>query len=257
MSEGEGGAPGAAPADGGTPGASEGAGNQNHGDTLDFQGGAPGTEGGTPPGEGAGEGDKILGRFNSHEELEADWKRQNDLIRNRAGEMPDDALRAAAEERGLIQPVPEAYDFNAAVGDSGIKWKSRDEAPEAFDQITGALKEAGFTQQHLNAAMPLVQSIVQEAVRDFGAQVDTKAEMGSLTKEWGAETNTRGQAIRDWALANLPSEIFFKPLGATAEGMKFLDKAMRGERGAEPLTGDSRASFDPAKAEKELEEMRK
>ena len=150
--------------------------------------------------------------------------------------------------------MPESYDFNAAGGE--IHWKSRDEAPEAYDRITGALKEAGFTQQHLNAAMPLVQSIVEEAVRDFGAQVDTKSEMATLTKEWGAETNTRGQAVKDWAKANFPSEIFHKPLGATAAGMKFLEQIMSGQRGAQPIVNNGRAGFDPGKIDKELDTLR-
>ena len=241
-------APAAAPASGAPANGQDQSGQGGQGNALDFQGDQTATSTG-------GEG-QILGRFNSQAELEADWKKQNDMLRGRVGEMPDEALREAAVARGMITEVPEAYDFNAAVGNSGVTWKSRDEAPEAFDQITGALKGAGFTQDHLNAAMPLVQSIVEEAVREFSSQVDTKAEKGKLSGEWGNETDTRGRAVRDWATANLPSEIFYKPLGATAEGIKFLEGVMRGEKGAQPINGTTRAGFDPTKIDAQLAEMR-
>lgn len=213
------------------------------------------------PEEPAKPAEKILGRFENQDELIDHWKQLNDIVRGRTSNLPDEALMDQLQERGLLEAPPDGYDFNAGLGENPeVVWKSRDDAPDAYAQITGQLRDARITQAQLNSIMPIVSSIVNEAVRDFGAQVDVGAEKNKLTQEWGSQTDTRGSAVRQWVEANFHSHIFHKPLGATAEGIKFLYSLMANDRGAQPVVPDAtdlRPAQDPLALESELKELRR
>lgn len=185
--------------------------------------------------------DLILGRFENQEALESSWKELNDIVRGRVNEMPDAEILAIAQDRNLVSAdnqviaapqAPENYDFNQAVGeDTPFEWTSREEAPEAYDTITQELQAANITQEQLNGLMPIVQELVQQSVETFGAHVDINAEKAKLSEVWGRDTGARGLAVKNYVIANLGADVFYKPLGSTKIGMELLHKIMTQETG--------------------------
>ena len=211
---------------------------------------------------------KILGRFDTHDDVVEDWKRQNDIIRGRVNDLPSDEIIAIANERNLFPgagAVPEQYDFGASLEQQGetVRWKEADENPEAATYFNEKLREIGVTQNQLDAAMPLLTEIVNDALVESGLGANPNVEKQKLAQDWGCQTiqelNKRGASIKRWALANLHSDIWRKGLLATAEGMKLAEKIMQIDRGAQPLLpehGDYRRGHDPGAVEDELSELR-
>lgn len=218
-------------------------------------------------------GELILGRFKDQDALESDWKRQNDIIRDRVKELPDeniidialqrelhtklgdDAVRQLAEDRGMLQEVPESYDLDAAMQSVGITPAGYDNAKEAYDETAAVLKEGRFTEEQLKIGMGFLRAELAKQAEAFFPQVDRDKEVADLKGAWGKQTQQRGARVTAWAKANLSSDVFNKPLASTAEGMKLLYRMMQEDAGAQPISGETTSSVDPLAIEKELRQL--
>ena len=208
--------------------------------------------------DGAPAGGKILGRFNSQEELEADWKAKNDLVRGRAEGLTDDALLDQLTERGLFESAPDQYDFGRADGAFGYELADRTENAEAYAAFEDPLREAGVSQAQLDAIIPLVEQVNQASLAAHGVGLDREAEEAALRNEWGRNYETYGRAVAAWAEANVPRGVW-NFLRQSAEGMQFARQAFLAQRGGQPMTpnrAEARGSAAPADLEGRLREMR-
>lgn len=210
------------------------------------------------PQQGVEDGQKILGRFDSQEDLIEDWKAKNDLVRGRAEGLTDDALLEQLDARGLHESAPDQYDFGAADGSFGYELADRAENAEAYAAFEDPLREAGVSQAQLDAIIPLVEQVNQASLAAHGVGVDHAAEKAALQEAWGADYERFGRATAQWAEANVPRGVW-SFLRQTAEGMQFARQAFLAQRGGQPMVpnrAETRGSAAPADLEGRLREMR-
>ena len=174
-------------------------------------------------------------KYKSVEELEKGYQHLQQKMQERGTSLDDDTLKELATERGLVNEAPESYDIETAMKDAGLDPLDPSDNAEQYEQFAEQLKEHGFNQNQVNFMMELGASWVQEQINRLGPEVDIDSEREKITEEWGDKADERSNAIAKWAQANLPSDVYTKPLYQTAEGMKILHSMMSNERGAQPI----------------------
>ena len=195
----------------------------------------------------------------AYEELEERHKNLLDIHRGRVKEMDPDALREAAVAAGLkLREAPESYEGIADVmSEAGIYPLPQDEEnAAAWNEFEGQLREAGYDMDDVKFWVGLGGNWVKKQVANIGPDTDKDAEMEKLQQEWGDDTGNLRKSVAQWASNNLPSDVYTKPLWATAEGMKLLARLSKEAKGTQPIVSDKQTtSFDALELDKQINEI--
>jgi hypothetical protein len=153
-------------------------------------------------------------------------------------------LEAKLKEDGKLYEVPESYAAEETLAAGGINPPANEAEQATLDALMEGAKEAGFTQRQFDAMIKLGADWARRHIEMSRPDVDHEAEFSKLQSEWRTDdkaTRARIDEVAKWAVANLPSEVFNKPLYASAEGLKFLDQLRTQQRGPQPLSGNTAA----------------
>lgn len=165
-------------------------------------------------------------KYNSIEELEKGYNSLNDLYEERVGKMPPE----------------ENYDYEEAFKQAGIEVVPYEDNTDGYKDLFDNARAAGFNQDQFNAMIQIGGSWVREQVQRNIPQVDEAAEYAKLEQAWGEGAKGKAQEVAKWASANLPSDVFHKPLYSSAEGMKFLHSLYTQGQNVTPITDSERAT---------------
>lgn len=200
----------------------------------------------------------IAGRFKTQEDLLQAWEHQNEIIKGRVNDLPDDELKEIAKEKGFINEPPEKYENSAEMmAEHGIE-PFPDDAPE-WEGFYNDIREAGFTQSQMETMFKIGGPWVQAQIAKLGPEVNVEDQQNELREEWGDAYEANEKAITAYATANIPSDLLYKPLGKTALGHKLLKTLMDKAKGGAPITKTDRVvtTGDPAKLDDEISEIMK
>jgi hypothetical protein len=146
---------------------------------------------------------------------------------------PEDLAKSYSElEKKFASTVPESYDFDPLFQKHSLQWESDTQR----DAVTKAFREARFTNAQIETALGLYAESVSKIAASAGAPVDIEAEGAKLKQEWGDEYDAKRDAISQFA-RTLPKDVLDRPIAATAEGMKLLERLMQTARGPELVKG--------------------
>ena len=164
----------------------------------------------------------LAGKYETPEALEQGYTELHKLYNDKVGELPPDNGK---------------YEYSSAFEEAGVSnLVSYEDNPEPYDRMNEMFSTGNFSQDQVNTAIKIgADWIVSEVQRQI-PQVDEKAEFAKLEQEWGQQARDKAVEVAKWANANLPSDVFHKPLYASAEGVKFLESLRQQNKGATPIT---------------------
>ncbi|WP_374632859.1 hypothetical protein [Ferrovibrio sp.] len=169
--------------------------------------------------------DLILGKFKS----------QDDLIKSYQ------ALETKLKSRDPIVDVPESYDFQTAFSEAGLEAMDpeSEEGKVEYAEFDEFLRGNKFSQKQMSEITKFGKNWMHKQMLRYGPQVDVEAEVTALRGEWGESTQKNAEAVVKWARANLSPAVMNKPLTFTKEGILFLDKLMKQQRGPVPIQNNA------------------
>lgn len=181
---------------------------------------------------------KYADRFESPEEMEKSYLE----------------LEAKLREDGKLYDIPEDYDHETTFLEANIEIIDNEQGQESLKAFKAQAKEAGFTQKQFDAMVKMGGQWAMDQIQMFRPQVDQEAEFSKVQSEWkldDAATAARIQELGRWANANLPRDAFYKPLYASAEGLKLLQQLSKQGRGPAPI--ESTGASGPSLTDIEME----
>ena len=211
-----------------SPATPESGGSVDQGTPILGEADFPAAEGNTPASPDqpqSQQGDRILGRFDSYEQLEESWKQLNDIVRGRTSDISDEQLKNMVVDRGLMEEsqmaatVPDSYDLQGA----GFITEGYDPADVAT--INEAFKSVGLTEEQFGVVTKLGKAAIDDSLRMFGIGRNPEVEKAQLYEIWGDKTDTIGQSIKNFCKGHVPRDVWL-PLMRTANGVKALKKYM-------------------------------
>jgi hypothetical protein len=171
--------------------------------------------------EAAKPAELLAGKYKTTQELEQGYQELSKLYKANVA---------------TTESVRDDIDLVALYKEQNFPVAEDEESLAQYAEQAKALKEEGFNSKQVKYMMEKQKEFTQDFLKHHGLDVDVEAEKAILQKEWGADAETKFQAVTKWATDNLPADLLNKPLRATAAGTKLIEQIMQQRQGPVPIT---------------------
>jgi hypothetical protein len=188
----------------------------------------------TDTGEATEQEERLFaGKYKTPEELEKGYTETSKQVKELQTKL--EGLRAEKE-------IPETYEYAEVFEQNGLTPLEGEQAEEAMQQFFEQARDAGFSQTQFNKMVEMGSSWLREQLQALTPQADLQATSKTLKEEGYTDDYLMG--LSKWAHANLPMQVFTKPLKDTPEGIKLIEQMRNDKAPAQPMTNSSTPSED-------------